>query len=345
MGKEAFFVNTKLKRLLGKNEFYVALIIVLLAGVIQAVSGLFFAVNNLVDLFRAITVNAIYALCALFAFVSTGADVSFPMIAGMSTYIIFKLGETTSLPAIALVLIALLIGAACGCINGFFIVKFHFNALIVTLSTSSICYGIAFGALKGVRINVPDTLAGFANWNILKVTSAQTGLGASLHGAFIVMIVLYLAAYLVLNHTMVGRAIYAIGGDEVSARRAGFKVDQIRFGVFVVNGIIAAIGGICYACMCRNCSPMEYYGGEMIVIAAIVLGGVRLTGGHGSLLGCLLGTFLLGMVSNSLTMVGVSVYYQNVFLGIIIILGASIAAIQATRSMTAIPETEKEEKK
>ena len=262
MGKEAFFVNTKLKRLLGKNEFYVALIIVLLAGVIQAASGLFFAVNNLVDLFRAITVNAIYALCALFAFVSTGADVSFPMIAGMSTYIIFKLGETTSLPAIALVLIALLIGAVCGCINGFFIVRFHFNALIVTLSTSSICYGIAFGALKGVRINVPDALSGFANWNILKVTSAQTGLGASLHGAFIVMLVLYLAAYLVLDHTMVGRAIYAIGGDEVSARRAGFKVDQIRFGVFVVNGIIAAIGGICYACMCRNCSPMEYYGGD-----------------------------------------------------------------------------------
>lgn len=325
-------MNKKLKNILSKNEFYVALIIIILATFIQVSSGMFFAVNNLVDLFRAIIVNAIYALCAMFAFVSTGADVSFPMIAGMSTYIIFKLGETTTLPVFVLVLIALLIGAICGCVNGFFIVKYHFNSLIVTLSTSSICYGIAFGALKGVRINVPEPFAPFANWNILKVTSEQTGLGASLHGAFLVMIALYVLAYLVLNHTMVGRAIYAIGGDEISARRAGFKVDKIRFGVFVVNGLIAVIGGICYACMCRNCSPMEYYGGEMIVIAAIVLGGVRLTGGHGSLLGCFLGTFLLGMVSNSLTMVGVSVYYQNVFLGIIIILGASIAAIQANRS-------------
>lgn len=335
----------KIKRLLAMNEFYVALIIVILAAFIQASSGMFFAVNNIVDLLRAIVVNAIYALCAMFAFVSTGADVSFPMIAGMSTYIIFKLGEVTSLPAFVLVIIALLIGAICGCVNGFFIVKFHFNSLIVTLSTSSICYGIAFGALKGVRINVPEPFLNFANWNILRVTSAQTGLGASLHGAFLVMVILYLAAYLVLNHTMAGRAIYAIGGDEVSARRAGFNVDKIRFGVFVVNGLIAVIGGICYACMSRNCSPMEYYGGEMIVIAAIVLGGVRLTGGYGSLLGCFLGTFLLGMVSNSLTMVGVSVYYQNVFLGIIIILGASIAAIQASRSMRVISASDKEDKK
>lgn len=335
-------MNKKVKRLLGKNEFYVALIILILAIGIQTASGMFFAVNNMVDLLRAIIVNAIYALCGLLAFVSTGADVSFPMIAGMSTYIIFKLGESTSLPAPVLVVIALLIGAVCGCINGFFIVKFHFNSLIVTLSTSSICYGIAFGALKGVRIDVPQQFQAFANWNILQVKSATTGLGASLHGAFLVMVLLYLAAYFVLQHTMVGRAIYAIGGDEVSARRAGFKVDQIRFGVFVANGLIAAIGGICYACLCKNCSPMEYYGGEMIVIAAIVLGGVRLTGGHGSLLGCLLGTFLLGMVSNSLTMIGVSVYYQNVFIGIVIIIGASVSAIQATRSMKITTTTKKE---
>ena len=100
---------------------------------------------------------------------------------------------------------------------------------------------------------------------------------------------------------MVGRAVYAIGGDEVSARRAGFKVDRIRFGIFVVNGLVAVIGGICYACMCKNCSPMEYYGGEMIVIAAIVLGGVRLTGGHGTLTGCILGTFLLILLSRTTT--------------------------------------------
>lgn len=328
-------MNKKVKRLLSKNEFYVGLIIVILAILIQSVSGLFFAINNVVDLLRAIVVNAIYALCGLLAFVSTGADVSFPMIAGMSTYIVFKLGEVTSLPAVVLVLIALAIGALCGCINGYFIVKYHFNSLIVTLATSSICYGIAFGALKGVRIDVPAQFSGFANWNILQVKSAQTGLGASLHGAFLVMIVLYVLVYLVLNKTMIGRAVYAIGGDEISARRAGFQVDKVRFGIFVVNGMIAVIGGLCYACMCKNCSPMEYYGGEMIVIAAIVLGGVRLTGGHGSLLGCLLGTLLLSMVSNSLTMVGISVYYQKVFIGIIIIIGASVSAIQAKRSLRA----------
>lgn len=335
-------MNKKIKRLLGKNEFYVAVIIIVLAVFIQASSGLFFEVNNIVDLLRAIIVNAIYALCGLLAFVSTGADVSFPMVAGLSTYVAFKLGQETSLPWIVLLLIALLIGVVFGCINGFFIVKFRFNSLIVTLSTSAICYGISLGALKGIRISVPEQFEAFADWTILKVTSPTTGLSALLPGAFLIMVILYLAAYFVLRHTMVGRAVYAIGGDEVSARRAGFKVDQIRFGIFVVNGLIAAIGGLCYACMCKNCTPMEYYGGEMIVIAAIVLGGVRLTGGHGSLLGCILGTFLLAMVSNSLTMVGVSVYYQNVFIGIIIIVGASVAAVQATRSMKIKTAEDKE---
>ena len=126
-------MNKTLKQLLSKNEFYVAIIIVILAVFIQATSGLFFAVNNFVDLLRAIIVNAIYALCGLLAFVSTGADVSFPMIAGLSTYVAFKLGQETSLPWFVLLLISLLIGAVLGCLNGFFIVKFHFNSLIVTI--------------------------------------------------------------------------------------------------------------------------------------------------------------------------------------------------------------------
>lgn len=335
-------MNKKMKRLLGRNEFYVAAIIVVLALIIQIISGQFIAVNNLVDLARAIIVNAIYALCGLLAFVSTGADVSFPMIAGMTTYIIFKVAEVTSLPAFVLVIMALAIGALCGCINGFFIVKYHFNSLIVTLSTSAICYGIAFGALKGVRIDVPDAFKAFSKWNLFTVRSNITGLGAKMHGAIVIMIFLYVLAYLVLRHTMVGRSIYAIGGDEISARRAGIQVDRVRFGVFVANGMIAVIGGLCYACMCKNCSPMEYYGGENIVIAAIVLGGVRLTGGHGTLLGCLLGTFLLSMVSNSLTLIGVSVYWQNVFIGLIIVCGASISAIQAKRSLKASKELGKE---
>ena len=105
--------------------------------------------------------------------------------------------------------------------------------------------------------------------------------------------------------------------------------------------MIAAIGGLAYALMSNNCTPTEYYGGEMIVIAAIVLGGVRLTGGVGSLTGCILGTLLLSMVTSSLTMVGISVYWQQTFVGVIIIIGAAISSLQAVRAQKIFVQVRK----
>ena len=146
---------------------------------------------------------------------------------------------------------------------------------------------------------------------------------------FLILVAVYIAAYLVLNYTMVGRGVYAIGGDEISAERAGFNVKKIRFGIFVVNGMIASIAGLCYAVMSMRYLPNEYAGGEMVVIAAIILGGTRMTGGIGTLKGCILGTLLLTMVTNSLILVGISVYWQKVFIGAIIIIGTAIPAIQS----------------
>lgn len=331
----------KLKKIAGKNETYILLIILLLSMVIQGISGMFFASNNILDLIRSIIVNAIYALCALLAFISTGPDVSFPMIGALASYLTFAAGNKFDLPVIILIPIALIIGAMCGSVNGFFVVKYRFRSLIVTLATSTMCYGIIFGAFGGSRSAVPKSLSSLAGWKLFTVTSVRTGLSSVLPGMFLVMVALYLIVYLVLNFTTVGRGIYAIGGDEVAAKRAGYNVNAIRFGIFVANGMIAAIGGLAYALMSNNCTPTEYYGGEMIVIAAIVLGGVRLTGGVGSLTGCILGTLLLSMVTSSLTMVGISVYWQQTFVGVIIIIGAAISSLQAVRAQKIFVQARK----
>ena len=106
----------------------------------------------------------------------------------------------------------------------------------------------------------------------------------------------------------------------------------MRFLVFVVNGGIAAIAGLCYAMMSYFYLPNEYAGEEMLVIAAVVLGGTRMIGGIGTLRGCLLGTLLLTMVSNSLILLGISVYWEKVFIGAIIIIGTAVSAMQAMRA-------------
>ena len=325
-------MNKYMKRMVKQTEFYVFLIIIIVSLIIQARSGLFFANNNLLDLLRSMIFPSIYALCALLAFVSTGADVSFPLIAALSTYLAVIVTNQLGLegmPWILTYLIGIIFGSLMGALNGFIIVKYKFPSLIVTLGTSAIFNGILLGVFEAERMDLPANLAAFGQQSVMTVKNARTGLGSTLPATFLIMVTLYFIVYLVLNYTMLGRGVYAIGGDEVSAERAGFNVKAIRFGVFVVNGAIAAVAGLCYAVMSMRYLPTEYAGGEMTVIAAIVLGGTRMTGGVGTLKGCLLGTLLLTMVSNSLILVGISVYWQRVFIGAIIIIGTAVSAIQS----------------
>lgn len=325
-------MKLKMKGLLKQTEFYVFCIIVAFALIIQVRSGLFFTSNNLMDLVRSMIIPGIYAICALLSFVSTGADVSFPLIAALSAYIAVTLGNRFSLGVIPIFAIAIVVGCLIGCINGFFIVKYKFNSLIVTLGTSSICSGILFGTFEAGRTELPEKLYALSKINLVTVTNAKSGLSSSLPFTFVIMIVLYLIAYFILNYTMAGRSVYAVGGDEVSAERAGINVGKVRFLVFVVNGGIAAIAGLCYAMMSYFYLPNEYAGEEMLVIAAVVLGGTRMIGGIGTLRGCLLGTLLLTMVSNSLILLGISVYWEKVFIGAIIIIGTAVSAMQAMRA-------------
>lgn len=328
-----------------QTEFYVFLLIIALSLVIQARSGLFFANNNLLDLLRSMIVPSIYAICALLAFISTGPDVSFPLIAALSTYLAVVVTNRLGLqgtPWFVPFILGLLFGSLMGALNGIIIVTYRFPSLIVTLGTSSLFSGILLGAFQAGRMDLPANLAAFGRASLLTVKNAKSGLGSTLPMTFVIMAVLYVLAYLVLNKTVPGRGVYAVGGDEVSAERAGFHVKRIRFGIFVINGAIAGVAGLCYAVMSMRYLPTEYAGGEMIVIAAVILGGTRMTGGVGTLKGCLLGTLLLTMVSNSLILLGISVYWQKVFIGVIIIGGTAASAIQSHAGIKMKPRQKKE---
>lgn len=324
-------MKKRINRMVRQTEFWVFVIIVVWALIVEMRSGAFFTNNNLVDIVRSIICPSLYAICAMLAFVSTGGpDVSFPLVAALSSYLAIdittKMGYTGSW--ITVYLIGMFFGALMGAVNGAIIVKYKFPSLIVTLGTSSIFSGILLGGFEAQRMDLPMPLQSFGEKVLLAVKNEKTGLGATLPMTFLIMVAVYFVTFLVLKYTMVGRGIYAIGGDEVSAERAGFQVNKIRFGVFVANGMIAAIAGLSYSVMSMRYLPNEYAGAEMSVIAAIVLGGTRLTGGVGTLTGCVLGTFLLTMVTNSLILVGISVYWQKVFIGAIIIIGTAVPMIQ-----------------
>lgn len=321
-------MNKKMKKVLHSSEFYVAVLIVLFSLLVEVRSGQFFTGNNLVDLIRAFTVPAMFAVGELMVLISGGVDCSFPAIASLSMFVVCKSFETSVTNPVIFFVVAALIGLVFGIFNGVIIGKYRFPALIVTLGTSSICWGIMQGVFASREYPLCDTLLKVGRAKILTATNSTSGLSSDLPMLTILMVVILALGWFILNKTMLGRGIYAIGGDMIAAKRAGFNVFKTTVFIYAFSGMMAGLIGVVRACMLQAVHPNNLEGLEMTVIAACVLGGVSLTGGKGTILQACLGTALLTIVSNSLILLGIDTHWQNVVTGIIIILGTAVTAIQ-----------------
>ena len=324
-----------LRKLVKTNEFYLFLVIVVLSVVIQLRSGQFFTANNLVDLANAMVVPGIFAVGAFMVLVSGGIDVSFPALASLSVYATTRILVDGGyeggmwLPF----LLVIVLGAILGAFNGLFTSRFAVPVLIITLGTASVFSGIMQGVLSSVQIpNLPPAMTEFGRATLFVATSPKSGLTSSMPVSFILLIVVVAAAFVVLRYTTFGRGLYAMGGDESAAERAGFKVRRIKFWLFVIVGIIASLAGLVRTTSMDSMHPTNLLGMELMVIAAVVLGGASITGGSGTLTGAMLGTLLIVIVQNSMILIGVPTFWQGFALGVLIIVGTGISAVQVTRA-------------
>jgi len=324
-----------LKKLTQRNEFYILLVIIVLSLVIEARSGQFFTPNNLVDLASALIVPGLFAIGAFMVIVSGGIDVSFPALASLSMYATTRILVDTGYKGGMLlpIVLSLAFGAILGAFNGLLIATFRLPPLIVTLGTSSVFKGIMQGVLNSVQIAViPEGMSSFGTSALFVARNAQTGLTSRMPVAFLVLAAVLLLAFFVLNYTMYGRGLFAIGGNEASAQRAGFNVWGIKFFLYVAVGMISSLAGIIRVCMMTQAHPTNMLGMEMMIIAGVVLGGTAITGGAGTLTGCMLGTILIVMVQNSLILLGVPTFWQGLFLGLLILIGTGVSAMQVSRA-------------
>jgi simple sugar transport system permease protein len=155
---------------------------------------------------------------------------------------------------------------------------------------------------------------------------------ANLHPAVFLMIGIAIFVWLLLKYTMLGRGIYALGGAAEAAERAGFNVTRIQYFIYSFVGLLSGIAGMTFGAMARQANPQDIVGMELNVIAAVVLGGAGLTGGRGTVIGTLLGVMLVVIANNSLILIGVPTVWQRVVIGVIILVGTGIPAIQERRS-------------
>ncbi|MCU1660857.1 MAG: putative transporter permease protein [Pseudonocardia sp.] len=323
-----------LRRSVRTQEFVIFAVIVVFCAVIDTLNPAFLSLSNVFELLRLVTVSGILALGVLLVLISGGVDVSFPAIADTSVFV----GATILVSAhfqgsaVVLYLISLPFGILMGLLNGFFVARFRLPTLIVTLGTSSLYYGAELYFLGGVSIfDLPQGTAEYSQASLVTVPTAS-GIGTTaLHPAILILVVLAGAVSLLLNKTTLGRAIHALGDNPAVAERSGIRVARVRYFVYATVGALAAIAGATNASLLRNANPISLQGSELAIIAAVVLGGALITGGKGTVTGTLLGVLLIGIVDNSLVLVGVPTTWQNVVIGVVLLGGTVVPAVRAWR--------------
>lgn len=323
-----------MKRLVARNETLVALVIVAFCAIATISDPLFLTVTTLSDLLRASIVLGILAVAAMMVLVSGGIDVSFTAVAVFAMYstTIFSLGVWPEMPWYLIFALSMGIGALLGAINGIFIAGFGLPTLIVTLGTLSVFRGFLLTFVGSDRISaLPPDMREFSRMMIARGTT-EGGHFYSLPWAFAALVAVLAVTWLILQKSMLGRAIYAIGGSVESARRVGVDVRMTQFFVYVYVGALAGLAGIIHGAMGRMADPFSLVGLELSVIAAVVLGGARLTGGYGTLTGTLLGVVLIVLVQNSLIVIGIPSSWQTATIGLLILLGTGLPAYQAKRA-------------
>ncbi|MCF0146391.1 MAG: ABC transporter permease [Eubacterium sp.] len=329
--------NNTLKRLTGRTEFWIFLVLIVLCIIIQCVSGSLLSPTTIVTILRDLIVDGMFCLVCLLIMVSGGFDLSFPAIAALaysaSTTICLNNGWCNENP-LAGFLIAIAIGAGLGMLNGWIISSFKLNTMIVTLGTQTLFLGISMGLLqmKEITSTLPQGFKNLGVSSLFTVTN-ERGLTSTMSTLFIAFVALAVVCSFILNKTMFGRALYAIGGNEVSAERAGYNVRKTKFILYTVAGALSGFIGMVRVCLASQSIPKALVGKEMTIIPAVILGGASIFGGEGTVFGTVCAISLITVFKDNMISLGIDSYWQDFFNGLIILVGITISAVQAKRRL------------
>jgi simple sugar transport system permease protein len=311
-----------------KTEFYILAAILVLGGVITAVNPAFLSLENLCDLLLSYSAVGIMALGVLFVVLSGGIDISFTAIAQVAQYATIAFIVHYGGSVLTAFLLASAIGILMGALNGVIIHALRIPAIIATIATYNVFFGMLYFFSKGhLIINIPDFFVAFSQRKLFTLTNAA----GSPYGASVLLLI-WLAAIIIswyiLRLTSFGRNVYCLGGNPVAARRAGINVLRTQVFIYAYMGFLAGIASMVHFILVLTVIPNSIVGKELEVIAAVVLGGANIVGGTGTILGTVLGVILFAVMSNGLTLMRVSSYWYKVITGVIIVVSVGVSAYQ-----------------
>ncbi|HDY7467285.1 TPA: ribose ABC transporter permease [Vibrio vulnificus] len=277
----------------------------------------FFTVDNILNILRQTSVNAIIAVGMTLVILTAGIDLSVGSVLALCGAFAASL-VAMEVPVLIAVPTALLAGATLGAISGVIIAKGKVQAFIATLVTMTLLRGVTMVYTDGRPISTgfTDTADAFAWFG--------TGYALGIPVPVWLMVVVFAAAWYLLNHTRFGRYVYALGGNESATRLSGINVDKVKIGVYAICGLLAALAGIIVTSRLSSAQPTAGMGYELDAIAAVVLGGTSLMGGKGRIMGTLIGALIIGFLNNALNLLDVSSYYQMIAKAAVILLAVMV---------------------
>jgi len=282
----------------------------------------FLTPTNLSSVVRQTAVINIMALGMTIIIISAGIDLSVGAILGMGG-LLGAMAMQDGLPIWAGVGVGIVTGLACGLLNGVLITSLRVAPFIVTLGTLGIFRGLTLIISKGLPVHqIPPGFSFLGEGNILGVP-------------FVLWLLLLcaVAVHFILEHTKLGRYTFAIGSNETAAVYAGVPVRAYKIAVYAVGGLLTGLAGMIEASRLMTGQPTAGTGYELQAIAAVVIGGGSLWGGEGSVVGTLIGAFIMGLLSNGSDLLGISNYVQQVVIGAVIILAVTVDELRKRRAV------------
>ena len=280
----------------------------------------FLSLKNLLNIATYTSINAIMAFGITVAMILAAMDLSQYAVAAVAGMVAALLNQN-GFPIGIAILSAILIGILFGFLNGLIVSKFGVNAIIATLGTQQIFRGAAYLVTDGQNISLNNEF----------LTTIGRGDIFNIPIVVILMLAMYFITGYLLKYTGFGRKVYAIGGNKNASYLSGINIERVQIGGFIYCSAAGAIGGILLASQVGAAVPPVGIGSELDVIAAVVLGGVSLSGGSGKVSGTLLGALILQTISNGMTLLSVQSYWQMVIKGIVLILAVLIDVMRSRK--------------
>jgi ribose/xylose/arabinose/galactoside ABC-type transport system permease subunit len=327
MRKNESFNNPGIiKKIFTKNEIGTLLTLVLMFTIIGSVNFDFFAVNNLIDVLRTVSYFFMIAAPLTCLMISGGLDLSIGAVTSFGG-VICAWCMVSGVPVWISIILALLAGGLIGVINALIVVRANIAPFIVTLGMSYVINGFILVTTLGIpvlgfqesfKILGQGRMFGTVHWTIIS---------AALIGVFF---------HIILTRTKFGRTIYAVGGNQETAKLAGINVARTKFSMYVMVSVFAALTGVFMASRFNSAQTGAGTGTELTIIAAVIIGGTSLFGGSGSIAGTFMGTLLLATINNGLVLMHVSSYWQSLIFGTILIISLFIDKYRRAQSGTGL---------